>query len=441
MGPVGTAIPVNGTGVRGQPADPRTLTPRHRGSIALLGLLWALGPLAAMAAGPTYATRGLCAGHPRVDLQVPAGWCAGLVATEAQGLQMPRRLLELAPHRFWIVDMGNWEPRRGRLLELRTDTQPPTWRTLASGLDRPHGLARGPDGRVYVGEAGTVWRTPVADAVQRENVITGLPADGAHPLKELAFGAGGQLYINVGSATDACRNEQQRQPLPCPETSGPRPRAAVYRAVLGGPNHTLQSLQPHATGLRNSLGLAAVHSASGTERLWQAENSVDYPDARAPAEELNELVAGSQHGWPGCVSDAKGRSVVARGYEGRARCSAPQRAPHQAWPAHVAPLQLLAVSPGSAGQPATPWNGHLLAVWHGYRAGGQRIVGWRLGADGAPQGARQDIVSGWQARPGVRPLGTPAGATVDHLGRLWVVEDRNRTVLVVAPLAPAGAAR
>ena len=41
----------------------------------------------------------------------------------------------------------------------------------------------------------------------------------------------GQLYINVGSATDACRNDQQQQPLPCPETSGSWPRAAVYRAV------------------------------------------------------------------------------------------------------------------------------------------------------------------------------------------------------------------
>lgn len=284
----------------------------------------------ASAAPQAYATRGQCAGHPRVDLRVPAGWCAGLVATAAQGLQMPRRLLEVAPHRFWIVDMGSWEQRRGRLLELRTDTQPPSLRTLASGLDRPHGLARGPDGQVYVGEAGTVWRTPVADAVRRENVITGLPADGAHPLKELAFGRDGQLYINVGSATDACRNEQQQQPLPCPETSGPQPRAAVYRAVLGGPQRTLQSLQPHATGLRNSLGLAVVRGARGTERLWQAENSVDYPDAQAPAEELNELVAGSQHGWPGCVSDAKGRSVVDRGYEGRARCGATQRAPRHA---------------------------------------------------------------------------------------------------------------
>lgn len=399
--------------------------------LAAAALIWAIPATASTA----YATRGSCAGHPRIALQVPQGWCVGLVATAKDGLQMPRRLLEVAPGRFLIVDMGSWEPRRGRLLELRLDDgNKPQLRTLASQLDRPHGLARGPDGKVYIGEAGTVWRTPVGAAVRREDVITGLPADGAHPLKELAFGRGGRLYINVGSASDACRNEQQQQPLPCPETTGARPRAAVYVAELGGPGHTLQSLRPYAGGLRNSLGLAVVASASGAERLWQAENSVDYTDVKLPAEELNELSPGSHHGWPTCVSDAQGRSVVARGYERRARCgTAAHRAPHQAWPAHVAPLQLLAVPPAAAGQKAPPWSGHLLAVWHGYRAQGQRIVAWRLGADGRPQGARENIVSGWSAMPGLRPLGNPAGITIDRQGRLWVVEDRNRTVLVVAP--------
>ena len=40
---------------------------------------------------------------------------------------------------------------------------------------QPHGIAMGPDGRVYVGEAGRIWRTPVADAVVPEVVIDGLP--------------------------------------------------------------------------------------------------------------------------------------------------------------------------------------------------------------------------------------------------------------------------
>jgi glucose/arabinose dehydrogenase len=400
-------------------------------------LLVAMGASAAPATSPAgYLPKSQCAGYPRLAIDAPKGWCVGLVADARDGLKMPRRLLEVAPGRFWIVDMGNWEPRRGRLLELQLGQRPGDavqLRTLATGLDRPHGIARGPDGKIYIGEAGTVWRTPVEATVQREDVVTQLPDDGAHPLTEMVFGEAGQLFINVGSTSDACRNEQQQLPQPCPETAAPQPRAAVYLAQLGGPGFTLQSLRPYATGLRNSLGLAYVHGKPG--RLWQAENSVDYTDARLPAEELNELVDGGHYGWPYCLSEAKAQSVVARGYEGRATCSDQKfRAPFQAWPAHVAPLQLLAVPASAPGSTGTPWSGRLLAVWHGYRANGHRIVAWRLDERGQPTGTRKDLVSGWSSRAGVRPRGTPAGATVDAQGRLWIVEDRNRTVLVVAPI-------
>ncbi|MBU7572172.1 MAG: hypothetical protein KAF64_02365 [Hydrogenophaga sp.] len=401
----------------------------------LLALLALLLPPAAPAAQPLYAAKGRCDGHPGIALKVPDGWCAGLVADARDGLRMPRRLLAVAPHRFWIVDMGNWEPRRGRLLELRTDLargEAGRVRVLASGLDRPHGLALGPDGRVYIGEAGTVWRTPVGDAVQRQDVITGLPTGGAHPLKELAFTPDGRLLVNLGSVTDACRGDDQQQPHPCPELTGPQPRAAVYVARFGGADFALQSFQPLATGLRNSLGLASTTARDGAVRLWQAENSVDYTDAALPAEELNELKDGASYGWPYCVSDARGKAVPARGYEGRARC-ATHTAPHTAWPAHVAPLQLL-----SAPQALTtgPFAGRLLAVWHGYRTGGHRVVAWRLDEHGRPGGAREDLVSGWHAQAGVRPLGTPAGIALDAEGRLWIVEDRNRSVIVIAPSPP-----
>ena len=305
----------------------------HLAALPVLALALML-PHAAPAAEPLYAAKGTCAGHPGVALSVPTGWCAGLVADARDGLRMPRRLLEVAPHRFWIIDMGNWEPRRGRLLELRTDIargQPGRLRVLATSLDRPHGLAKGPDGRIYIGEAGTVWRTPLGETVQRQNVITDLPADGAHPLKELAFTPDGRLLINMGSSTDACRGDDQKQPLPCPDLTGPQPRAAVYVATFGGKDFALQSFKPLATGLRNSLGLASTTARDGTVRLWQAENSVDYTDAKLPAEELNELKAGASYGWPYCVSDARGKAVPARGYEGRARC-AQHVAAHAAWP-------------------------------------------------------------------------------------------------------------
>lgn len=380
-----------------------------------------------------YALSGTCAGYPRVSLTVPAGHCAGLVADATDGLHMPRRILEVAPGRFWITDMGNWEPNRGRLLELdtREGSARPRLRTLASRLDRPHGLVTGPDGQVYVGEAGKVWRTPVGDKVQPETVLDGLPADGAHPLKELAFLKDGRLLVNVGSSSDACLDRQDRPVTPCPDRQGPRPRAAVYATppltARTLPLRGLSPLTPYATGLRNSLGLA-VHPTSG--QVWQAENSVDAPDERWPAEELNRLQPGQDHGWPECVTDERGRSVTTqRSRPDPARRCAALPGPFQALRAHTAPLQLM-FTPST---PNRPGSGRLLGVWHGYRAAGHRIVMWPLDAQGEPSGPPVDRVSGWDFQAGVRPLGSPAGVTVDRQGRLWIVEDRNHTVLIVAP--------
>lgn len=370
-----------------------------------------------------YATAGTCAGFPRVALQVPAGWCVALVADAATGLRLPRRVLEVAPGRFWLIDMGSWEPGRGRLLEFEL----PATRTaatvamkvIADKLDRPLGLALGPDGRVYVGEAGRIWRTPVTLPVAPETVIDGLPSDGAHPLKEIAFGGRGQLFVNVGSFTDACRDSAGAQAMPCPERAGAKPRAAVYEAVLGGPSFTLQSFAPFATGLRNSVALAWV---AGPPTLLQGENSIDYADETAPPEKLNVLTKGSDHGWPYCV----GAREPARGYEGRADC-ARTAPPSMLWPAHAAPLQMIAV-------PATAKNafaGQLVVTWHGYRAGGHRVVSFALDGQGRPVGEARPWISGWSAAKNMRPLGAPAGIAIDSLGRMLVVEDRNRTLLML----------
>lgn len=390
-------------------------------SVGLAALLLAV---AAPVRAAGYVSEGTCAGFPRIALQVPAGWCVALVADSSNGLRFPRRVLEVAPGRFWLIDMGSWEPNRGRLLEFalpatRSRDAPIAMKVIADKLDRPLGLALGDDGRVYVGEAGRIWRTPVAVPVAPETVIDGLPSDGAHPLKEIAFGARGQLFVNAGSATDACRDGAGQQAMPCPDRAGARPRAAVYEAVLGGPSFTLQSFSPYANGLRNSLALAWV---AATQTLLQGENSIDYTDEAAPAEELNVLTKGSDHGWPYCV----GARVPARGYEGRADC-AKTAAPAMLWPAHAAPLQMIAV-PAAA---KNAFAGQLVVAWHGYRGGGHRIVSYAVDARGRPGGAARPWIEGWSAAKGVRPLGTPAGFAIDSLGRMLVVEDRNRTLLML----------
>ena len=334
---------------------------------------------------------------------------------------MPRRLLEVAPNRFWVVDMGSWEPNQGRLLELRIEPAGAgparaQTRVLLDRLDRPFGMAGAPDGRVYVAEASRVWRVAPGAALRPDVVIDGLPADGAHPLKEIVVAGPGRLLIGVGSATDACRDAAGRQPLPCPESIGARPRAAVYEALLGGPRQTLQALRPFATGLRNSLALAWVE---GTRTLLQGENSIDYPDAGQPPEELNVLRDGHDYGWPACI----GARRPARGYA-NAPC-ARTTAPLRLWPAHAAPLHAVAVP----GADRSAFANQLLVAWHGHRAAGRRVVGFRLDAGGLPTGAPVQ----WLREPPGARAGTfaPAGLAVGGDGALFVADDRSRRILML----------
>lgn len=383
-----------------------------------LGLAW----MGVVQAAP-YAPDGTCGGFPRLKVTAPTGQCVALVADATRGLRFPRRIVEVAANRYWLIDMGSWEPRQGRLLEMTLNeaAKDPAERvritTLANRLDRPLGLVIGPDGKAYVGEAGRIWRTATTGPVVQEVVVDQLPADGAHPLKEIAFGPKGQLFINVGSHSDACRDASGQVPVRCPEAEGPRPRGAVYEAVLGRDGQV--ALRPYATGLRNAVALAFVG-----DTLLQGENSIDYPDANEPPEELNLLRDGGHYGWPHCVGARK----PARALRERVDCGATD-APAQVWPAHAAPLHFLAVPTNNP----SPWAGQLLVAWHGHRPTGQRVMSLKLDTRGRPVGRPVEVLGGWDAVAGVRPKGAPTGLAVDRAGRLWVVEDRNKTVLMVRP--------
>ena len=382
--------------------------------------LVACAALAPVAHAAGYQASGTCEGFPKVQVTAPAGYCVGLVADERQGLKFPRRMLEVSPGRFWVVDMGGWDPGRGRLLEMTLAPGAVTVKVLADKLDRPHGLALGPDGKAYVGEATRIWRSPVARFAQ-EVLIDKLPGDGAHPLKEIAFGGDGSLYVNMGSSTDSCRNDAQQQPVPCPDLVGNQPRAAVYEAKLSAEGK-LASFKPYALGLRNSMALTVLRQAGRPDIVLQGENSIDYPDIGSPREEFNILTAGAHYGWPYCVEAGQ----PARGYDGRFDCGA-TRSPSSLWPAHAAPLHML-IAPAT---PTNPWAGQLLVAWHGHRPAGRRVMAFQLDTAGKIKGKGVEILGGWSAKPGIRPQGAPTGLALDAAGRLFVLEDRNHTVLIV----------
>ena len=259
-----------------------------------LGLLLAPALLTLAAPQPAqargYTSSGKCGIYPRLAITSPAGTCVGLIADEAHGLRFPRRVLEIAPGRIWVLDMGNWMPHAGQLIELRlppdsataananTTAKAVEARVLLSRLNYPSGMVRGPDGKVYIGEADKIWRAAVpalGQTPQPEMLASGLPADGAHLLKELAFAPDGSLYVNMGSATDACRSEDQKQPVPCPERSAAMPRAAVWRMVLQPGPQSVKEFKPFASGLRNSMALAVMPDGPAAGTIWQGENNID----------------------------------------------------------------------------------------------------------------------------------------------------------------------
>jgi glucose/arabinose dehydrogenase len=169
-----------------------------------------------------------CGGFPRLGTETPPGLCVGLVLAEPDlsRMRMPRRILAL-PDRddFVITDLGSWEPGRGAVWLLKK--QAPNRYALArllDKLDRPHGLALGPDGKVYVGEVGRIFRfglDPDDRPTPVETVVADLPSErnNRHVLAHFMFDGRWNLHVNIGAFTD--------QYLPKPASSSPCPDPPV----------------------------------------------------------------------------------------------------------------------------------------------------------------------------------------------------------------------
>jgi len=386
---------------------------------------------AAQAAAP-YATSGDCGGLPKLaKLKTPAGWCVGLVA---QGLRFPRGLGLLPSGDIVVAELGGWMENRGSVVILRK-AKGYAREVLFDKLSEPHGVAIGPDRKVYIGVVGGVFRfDPANPQGTREDVIGGksgvaaIPAMGLHPLPALLFDAKGDLLVNFGSVTDNCVVSGE-EPVPgaktCKEASGPDAHGVIRRYAMRWPEGKASGFTIEAEGLRNSLGLAQ-HRASGT--IWQAENSRDaiskrdpkLKDELVPHDELNRIVAGKHYGWPFCYDN----NVAAPEFSSY-DCKG-KTAPVLLLPPHAAPLGL--AIDNDAKLPA-PFTGQMLITFHGYRKTGHRVVAYKLDAQGTPSGNPVDLIAGWEGISGVQPLGAPVDVRIADDGSVFVSEDRNGTVL------------
>lgn len=355
-----------------------------------------------------------CDGYRRLSLSTPQGVCVSLMATN---LGFPRGVVALSDSQLLVADMGNWEKNRGRLLriDLSTDGEPAKVSVLLTRLDRPHGLARGADGRIWLGEATRISEIRFAETSARLfPVMVGAPGNERHPLIGLTVMGDGRLAFSTGSASDACEGGIRNGI--CRETIGPNARAAIRIFTPRATPLNWRDIPPYATGLRNSAALA-FDATAGV--LWAGENSMDLPSPTLPPDELNKIVESRNYGWPACF----GNGLHAPGV-GRSSCRGTQ-SPARSLPAHSAPLGAVVIEGGLAGAGARA----IALTLHGYMPTGHRVILVPLTSAGDIAGPNRELVFGWSQARGVRPMGTPVGITLAPDGALFVTEDGNGNLL------------
>ncbi|MEK7358414.1 MAG: SMP-30/gluconolactonase/LRE family protein, partial [Bdellovibrionota bacterium] len=422
---------------------------------------------------------------PRLQIDMRKGYCAGLVAGRSSGLIAPRTIVQIPKSQhFVVVDFGGWARNNGRVFLLERTGATYKLKVLLSKLDWPHGSAAGPDGKIYVATQEQIFRfNPLAPnpVVTVETVVRGLPGlnfampDGrqvqknTHPLKSFVFDKTGAIYVNIGGPSDACLSQLAGDGSCFPGESGRAagaiwkisPQAGnVFKAL--GPSDPNPPTKVFARGLRNSIALVAHSSypAPGAA-LLQGENARDFKDPSQPNEELNAIIEGKHYGWPYCFNNES----VSPEYSGylasnemyRGLCISKAKIsyekPYSLLPPHSAPLDLKYYT----SKRLPELQGTVLVTWHGYQVSGSRIAFAKVDANGYPikntqalaynqncssrrmietaesktiEGVQFDeLVTGWYGVGGVRPQGAPVGMTIADDGSIWVLEDKNASII------------
>lgn len=307
---------------------------------------------------------------------------------------------------------------------------------------------------LYVSTPSEVLRYRLAagrllPAGEPDTLVSVFPDTGWHFSRSLALDGAGGIYVNVGSATNACAVLADGKPRgldPCPELAD---RAGVWRYDARRVGQRHPGGGPYTTGVRNAMALAwnpdagalyAVLNGRGGLHQNFPEHFTAQQGADKPSEEFVRLRPGADLQWPFCYHDAElGRRVLAPEYGGdgrrAGRCGS-EDLPLLAFPAHWSPLGLLFY--GGERFPAR-YRGGAFVAFHG--SGSRRPLPEEEGRvmfvpmrDGRPAGPPETFASGFAG-----PVATPAGAlhrpvglaqsrqgvlylSDDQRGRIWRID-------------------
>jgi glucose/arabinose dehydrogenase len=264
---------------------------------------------------------------------------------------------------------------------------------------------------------------------------------GGHGAKTIAIGRDDDLYVNIGSRTNACQTAD-RQPAspgidPCTELET---RAGIWKFSAREKNQRQELSDRFATGLRNTVALhfapdgrlyGAQHGRDNLSSNWP-ENFDESANAEKPAEILVHIGAGSNYGWPYCYYDQDLKShVLAPEYGGNGktvgdRCDDVAQ-PLVAFPGHWAPNGL-AMYNGSQ-FPARYRNGFFVAFHGSWNRAPLPQGGYKVAfvpMQGGKPGAYETFADGFAGTDDPQPrtaVHRPTGLAVGPDGSLYVTDD------------------
>ncbi|TDB68119.1 PQQ-dependent sugar dehydrogenase [Arundinibacter roseus] len=285
----------------------------------------------------------------------------------------------------------------------------------------------------------------VIDSEKPERLVSGMVDTGRDNSKSIALDDQGNIYVNIGSSNEACRETGTgKGMMPCPllDTVG-----GIWRFKADQLNQTQKDGFRFATGLKNTVGLDwnrktnslfVLHHGRGQFHDFYPDFFTPQQSAVLPSETMYELHEGADAGWPYVYYDHfQKKKILSPEYGGDGKKTGGEKAlnPVAAFPAHLGPNGLLFYTGKMF--PAKYRDGAFVA-FHGQNSDMKKgyFVAFIPFKNGKPAGPYEVFADNFAGIDLAKPSGPvqhrPCGLAQGPDGSLYVSDDLNGTIFRIA---------